>query len=221
MVLPPRNQSHATTLPLYSKQDLESGDTEMTEPATAIKRPCPNSDVVMENQTRVQKSSTRSISQGPTLQVKGPDATYYQIAFNPRKTIVELKEELAKLIQLPVEEQSLRVESSPIECFQVQRGGSESEELEERFTIGGRKYRDYVAARCAMPTNVVATALCSLKPLCEYSGRYNPSESRRSRCPQHGFSSAPAPFTAHVHNDVPNPPVVDGSIPDPHAERVS
>ena len=84
----------------------------MQEPATAVKRPFQSSDdlteEVRENQKPRQKVTTIAVIKGPVLQLKGPDAKYYPIAFNPRETIGELKEELAKILHLPVEEQSLR-----------------------------------------------------------------------------------------------------------------
>ena len=147
----------------------------MQEPATctAVKRPFQPSDAekVRETQKPRQKGGTTAAIKGPIFQVKGPDGKYYPIAYNPRKTIGELKEELVKILHLNVEDQPLRAnekvlsndscslaacsitEKTTVECYQKKVGGSKSEELEEQ-SIGALKYRDYVAS-LAIHTNVV------------------------------------------------------------------
>jgi hypothetical protein len=134
----------------------------MLEPSTAVKRSCPTSDEV-----GAMKSSTRAVITGPIFHVKGPDAKYHTFQFNPRQTILQLKVEIFNKIKMPVDIQSLRFteqvlkdersigsysikESSTVECFAVQRGGSDSEEVEEQLTIGGLKYRKYVQSLEAM-----------------------------------------------------------------------
>ena len=146
----------------------------MLGPATAAKRPCPDSDEGKEYPERLQKSSTRAAIKGQSFQVKGPDAQHLTLALNPRQTIQELKVEISKEINIPVEIQSLRFgsqllkdersigsylikDSSTIECFAVQRGGSKSEEVEEQSTIGGRKYRKYVQSLADMSRTLEVT----------------------------------------------------------------
>jgi hypothetical protein len=114
-------QSHATTMSLHSQQAFStqeiqgkesfsaSGDSEMQEPATAVKRPATaDPEEVRETQKPRQKGGTTAPIKGPIFQVKGPDGNYYPIAYNPRKTIGEHKEELVKILYLKVEDQSLR-----------------------------------------------------------------------------------------------------------------
>ena len=178
-------QSHATTVSLHSQQASStqeiqgkeahisaSGDSEMQEPSTAVKRPFQSSDAeeVRETQKPRQKGGITAAIKGSIFQVKGPDAKYYPIAYHPRKTIGELKEELVNILHLNVEDQSLRVnekvlsndscslaaysitDKTTVECYSKQLGGSKSEELEE--SIGALKHRDY-AAESARHTNAV------------------------------------------------------------------
>ena len=157
------DQSQATTLLLDSQLSSltgNSGDTDMSEPSTAVKRPFHSVEPQTEQST---KKGGKPGTKGSVFQVKGPDGNYYKIQYNPRKTIAEVKEELEMLLNIPVEEQSLRVggmvlsndnkslvacnitEKTTVECLQKQRGGCESEEMDEKHSIGGLKYRAYVA----------------------------------------------------------------------------
>ena len=95
--------------------------------------------------------------------------------FNPRTTIAELKVEIAKLLNLSVEVLSLRVNDkilmndshslascsisvkSTVVVFIKQRGGSSESEEDEKYSIGGLKYRAYVASLSASPTFHVYT----------------------------------------------------------------
>ena len=137
-----------------------TGDTDMSEPPTGVKRPFHS----VEQQTEQSiKKIGKPGTKGSVFQVKGPDAKYYQIQHNPRKTIREVKEELELLLNIPMAELSLRVdgmvmsndkkslaacsitEKTQVECLQKLRGGCESEEMDEKYSIGGLKYRAYVA----------------------------------------------------------------------------
>ena len=73
----------------YSTQASDADDSVMQEPASSVKRPFSSVDSADQSSKKGGKGQVKSTSvfQVQIFQVKGPDATYYPMDFNPRTTI--------------------------------------------------------------------------------------------------------------------------------------